>query len=71
QPLWANSVKRLGVGTMRRFSKSTAETMRADLRSVLSPTCIARAQTTAALMTPPDRSLATAARLLEQAATEH
>ena len=71
QPLWANSVKRLGVGTMRRFSKSTAETMRADLRSVLSPTCIARAQTTAALMTPPDRSLATAASLLEQAATEH
>ncbi|MEX0579922.1 MAG: glycosyltransferase [Mycobacterium sp.] len=71
QPLWANSVKRLGVGTMRRFSKSTAETMRADLRSVLSPTFIARAQTTAALMTPPDRSLATAARLLEQAAKEH
>ena len=68
QPLWANRVKRLGVGTMRRFSKSTAETMRADLRTVMGPKCVARAVEVAAQMTPPERSVATTADLLERAA---
>lgn len=71
QPLWARSVKRLGVGTMRRFSASTAESLTADLRTVLSPRCAARASEVAERMTPPEVSLATTADLLEEAATRY
>ncbi len=70
QPLWANSVKRLGVGTMRRFSASTAESLTEDLRTVLSPACAARAREVARQMTPPELSLSNTADLLEQSAAE-
>jgi UDP:flavonoid glycosyltransferase YjiC (YdhE family) len=68
QPVWAGRVKRLGVGTARRFSASTEETMLGDLRTTLGPDCSTRAREVAAEMTPPDRSLATTADLLEHAA---
>ena len=40
----------------------------ADLRSILSPRCVARARDVAALMTKADESFASAADLLEEAA---
>ncbi|MGI9124102.1 MAG: glycosyltransferase [Mycobacterium sp.] len=69
QPVWANQIKRLGVGTSRRFSQTTAETLREDLRTTLSPECARRAREVAAEMTPPARSAAHAADLLEQTAS--
>ena len=68
QPVWAQAVQRLGVGTSRRFSASTAESLREDLQTVLSAHCAARARATAALTTPPEHSVAMTADLLEQAA---
>ncbi len=70
QPAWAASVKRLGVGTMRRFSASSAESLTADLRTVLSSGCAARAREVARQMTPPELSLSYTADLLEQSAAE-
>jgi len=68
QPVWANQIKRLGVGTARKFSSTTAESLREDLRTVMGPKCVARAVEVAAQMTPPERSIATTADLLERAA---
>lgn len=68
QPVWAAQVRKLGVGTSRRFSKTTPESLRADLRTVLAPQCVARAEALAARMTPPQRSVAMTADLLEAAA---
>ncbi|SHW61381.1 glycosyltransferase B [Mycobacteroides abscessus subsp. abscessus] len=44
QTLWGARVKRLKVGTARRFSASTEKTLVADLRSILDPQCVARAR---------------------------
>ncbi len=68
QPVWANQIKRLGVGTAHRLSTTTPESLRADLRIVLEPKCAARAADVAARMTPPARSVAMATDLLERAA---
>jgi len=70
QPVWANQIKRLGVGTAQRFSKTTPQSLRNDLRTVLGPTCTARAAEVAAQMTPPARSVAMTADLLERAASK-
>ncbi|MBU3705118.1 MAG: glycosyltransferase [Mycobacterium sp.] len=69
QPVWAGRIKRLGVGTSRRFSSTTPDTLRADLRIALSPRCVAKAREVAAQMTSPAQSLDTTASLLENAAS--
>jgi UDP:flavonoid glycosyltransferase YjiC (YdhE family) len=68
QPMWAAAVERLKVGSARQFSASTLDSLVADLRSILTPQCVARAREVAAQMTKPAESVASAADLLEEAA---
>ena len=70
QPLWAAGIEQLKVGLARRFSDSTAETLQADLRSILSPQYVARAREVATQMTTAAQSLARAANLLEDTARQ-
>lgn len=69
QPLWAAQVRRLEVGSSRRFSATTRQSLVADLRSVLTGECEARAKLIARRMTTPAASVHTTADLLETAAT--
>ncbi|MEB4211825.1 glycosyltransferase [Mycobacterium sp. 94-17] len=66
QTLWGNQVKRLKVGSARRFSRTTQESLVADLRRVLDPQCAARAREISSRMTRPGDSVALAADLLEK-----
>ncbi len=59
-------VKRLKVGTARRFSTATEESLVADLRTILAPEYVARARELATRMTEPAKSAAIAADLLEE-----
>ncbi len=68
QPYWGNQVKRLNVGTARRFSATTPDSLVADLRRTLSPECAVRARELARRMTKPADSVANAADLLVDAA---
>jgi UDP:flavonoid glycosyltransferase YjiC (YdhE family) len=68
QPLWGAVVKRLNVGTARRFSSITRESLVADLRSILAPQYVARAREIATWMTKPAESVTAAADLLENLA---
>lgn len=68
QPYWGNQLKRLKVGTARRISKTTEESLTADLRQVLAPGYAARARTLATRMTTPTDSVTRAADLFEAAA---
>lgn len=68
QPYWGNQVKRLNVGTARRFSATTQESLVADLRQVLAPETATRARELAARMSKPAGSIANAADLLEAVA---
>ncbi|MGO9385239.1 MAG: glycosyltransferase [Mycobacterium sp.] len=68
QPLWAAAVERLKVGSTRAFSASTLDSLVADLRSILTPQCLARAREVAAEMTKSAESVARTADLLEDAA---
>lgn len=68
QPYWGNQVKRLQVGTARRFSVTTRESLITDLRHVLAPEAAARARELATRMSNPAESVANAADLLEDAA---
>jgi UDP:flavonoid glycosyltransferase YjiC (YdhE family) len=63
--LWGTQVKRLKVGTARRFSTTTRESLIADLRRILAPQYVTRAREIAAWMTKPAASVATAADLVE------
>ena len=65
QPLFGSVVKRLKVGTARRFSSTTRESLVADLRTILAPHYVARAREVATQMTKPADSVAAAADLLE------
>lgn len=58
-------VRRAGVGTARRFSTASEETLVADLRTVLAPDCVARARALAPQITEPAKGVAAAADLLE------
>ena len=58
-------VKRLKVGTARRFSRTTRESLVADLRTILAPHYVARAREIATRMSKPADSVAAAADLLE------
>jgi UDP:flavonoid glycosyltransferase YjiC (YdhE family) len=68
QPLFAAGVQQLKVGTGRQFAATTLDSLVADLRSILTPECAARAREVAAQMTDPAKSVASAADLLEEAA---
>jgi UDP:flavonoid glycosyltransferase YjiC (YdhE family) len=65
QTLWGARVKRLKVGTARRFSATTQKSLIADLRTILAPQYVARAREVATQMTKSAESVATAADLLE------
>ena len=57
QPIWAAQVKRLKVGSARRFSTTTQESLVADLRSILTPQYVTRAREIATRMTKPAESV--------------
>jgi UDP:flavonoid glycosyltransferase YjiC (YdhE family) len=65
QLIWGAAVKRLKVGTARRFSTATEKTLVADLRTILAPQYAARAREVAARMTKPAQSVAAAADFVE------
>ncbi|WP_368664940.1 glycosyltransferase, partial [Mycobacterium sp. E3298] len=65
QTLWGARVKRLGVGTTRRFSKTTRQSLVKDLRRILDPEYAARARELATRMTTPAESVQKAADLVE------
>ncbi|OMC34681.1 glycosyl transferase family 1 [Mycobacterium sp. GA-1841] len=66
QTLWGSRIKRLKVGTARRFSATTAKTLTADLRKILEPRYAIRAGEVAAQMTKPTDSVVLTADLLEK-----
>jgi len=68
QAIWAARVKRLKVGSGRRFSAITQKSLVADLRTILDPQYVARAREIAPQMTKPAESVANAADLLEKLA---
>lgn len=68
QPIWAAQVRRLKVGSGRRFSAVNKKSLVADLRRILAPPYPSRAQEIAARMTRSTASVAAAADLLEQCA---
>jgi UDP:flavonoid glycosyltransferase YjiC (YdhE family) len=68
QPIWASAIERLKVGSARHFSATTQESLVADLRSILTPQCVTRAQDVGAQMTKSAESVARTADLLEDAA---
>jgi UDP:flavonoid glycosyltransferase YjiC (YdhE family) len=63
--VYGAAVKRLKVGTARRFSTATEESLVADLRTILAPEYVTRARALAARITDPAKSAAAAADLLE------
>jgi len=65
QSLWAAQVKRLKVGTGRRFSATTHKSLVADLRTILAPQYLSGARELASRMTKPAESVAAAADLVE------
>jgi UDP:flavonoid glycosyltransferase YjiC (YdhE family) len=65
QPLWGAAVKRLKVGSARRFSTTTRESLVADLRRILAPQYVTRAREIATRMTKSAASVAAAADLVE------
>lgn len=69
QPVWAAQINRMKVGVAQRFSSTSAQSLTKALRTVLTPDYEQRARAAAAQMTPPARSVATAADLLEAAAS--
>ncbi|MFA1703610.1 glycosyltransferase [Mycobacterium intracellulare] len=68
QPYWAAQIKRLKVGSARRFSATTPNSLVADLRTILAPAYAARARELSTRMTKPAESIETTADLLEDAA---
>jgi UDP:flavonoid glycosyltransferase YjiC (YdhE family) len=65
QTLWGARVKRLKVGTARRFSATTEKSLVADLRTILEPQYLDRAREVATRMTNTAESPVAAADLLE------
>ncbi len=71
QRIWGDVVKRLKVGTARRFSRTTEETLVEDLRTVLTPQCRAGARRLASRMTNSTDSITAAADQVERYAHCH
>jgi UDP:flavonoid glycosyltransferase YjiC (YdhE family) len=69
QALWGALLKRLKVGTARRFS-TTEESLVADLRTILAPQYVTRAREIATRMTKPAAGVTNAADLLEDFARQ-
>jgi UDP:flavonoid glycosyltransferase YjiC (YdhE family) len=65
QPYWGAAVKRLKVGTARRFSTTTQKSLVADLRRILAPQYVVRAREIATRMTKPAQSVRAATDLVE------
>jgi UDP:flavonoid glycosyltransferase YjiC (YdhE family) len=65
QTIWAAQLKRLKVGSGRRFSSTAEKSLVADLRRILAPQYVTRAREIATRMTKPAESVAAAADLLE------
>ncbi|OYN75038.1 glycosyltransferase [Mycolicibacterium sphagni] len=65
QGLRTRQLKRLEVGTGRRFAGTSEESLIADLRKVLAPRYVMRAREFASQMTTPAESVAAAADLVE------
>jgi UDP:flavonoid glycosyltransferase YjiC (YdhE family) len=65
QQIWAAQLKRLKVGSGRRFSNTTQNSLVADLRRILAPQYATRAREIATRMTNPATSVANAADLVE------
>ncbi|ART67377.1 glycosyl transferase family 1 [Mycobacterium dioxanotrophicus] len=65
QTLWGAQLKRLKIGTTRRFSATTQESLVADLRRILAPDYAVRAREIAARMSTPSESNYRAADLVE------
>ncbi|OBI11556.1 hypothetical protein A5713_06205 [Mycobacterium sp. E2497] len=65
QPFWGSHIKQLKVGTSRRFSASTRETLVKDLRKILTPEYTARAREISSRMSKPADSITKTAELLE------
>ncbi len=70
QVMWGAAIKRLKVGTSRRFSTTTEKSLIADLRTILAPHYLARAREVATRMTKATDSVSAAADLLEDFARE-
>jgi len=68
QAIWGAAVKRLKVGTARRFSSTTRESLVADLRTILTPHYRTRTREIATRITEPARGVAAAADLAESLA---
>ncbi|GFG73611.1 glycosyltransferase [Mycobacterium botniense] len=68
--IYGAAVKRLQVGTARRFSTATEKTLVADLRKILAPPYRTRAREIATRITPPAESVAAAADLVEDFARQ-
>jgi UDP:flavonoid glycosyltransferase YjiC (YdhE family) len=66
QTLWGGQVKRLKVGTTRRFSTTTRESLVADLCRILAPDYVTRARELASGMTKPVESVVSAADVVEK-----
>jgi len=65
QPFFAAQLKRLKVGSGRRFSTTTEKSLVADLRRILAPQYLTRAREIATRMTEPAKSAAAAADRVE------
>jgi UDP:flavonoid glycosyltransferase YjiC (YdhE family) len=66
QRIWGVRVKKLKVGTSRRFSATTEKSLVADLRRILAPGYLIRARELATRMTKPTDSVIAAADLVEK-----
>ena len=66
QFIWGTVVKRLKVGTARRFSTTTESGLHDDLRTILAPAYAIRAREVASQMATPAESAAAAADLVEE-----
>ncbi|HEY0228847.1 MAG TPA: nucleotide disphospho-sugar-binding domain-containing protein, partial [Mycobacterium sp.] len=69
QSIWGAQVKRLKVGTVRRFSATTRESLVEDLRQILASEYATRAREIATRMTKPSDSVARAADILQNLAS--
>jgi vancomycin aglycone glucosyltransferase len=67
QPMWADGVTRLEIGSGRSFFDSTLDSLVADLRSTLAPERVDRAREVAAQMTKAGQSISSATDLVEEA----
>lgn len=68
QTLWGTRIKKLKVGTARRLSATTTESLVADLRTILEPQYAQRAREVATQMTKPTESISAAADFVENLA---